>query len=652
MEKPKRNLAAIMFTDISGYTAQMSKDEVVAISLLSKKESILKPLIVEHNGTYVKSTGDGTLSYFNTAIDAATCAIRLQESIYDDKNLNVRVGIHVGDIVFEDGDVYGDGVNIASRLESMSPIGGICVSNTVYNELRNKKDFDGVELGLQSLKGVGRLIEIYGLKGDFLTEPNPQEYQDNKVAVHSDDEVPSVAIIPFRNKGKEEDAFYAYGICADLVSDCSSAGLIRVASLERVEELVDLPIEEKAKQLDVRYITSGTLWKMNDMFQLSIELYDTKESKIVWYDRWQETWENLPSIKGNLSDGLLKALDTQPKLKKKAETTNIKAYEYYLKGVFTFEKNTNIEDTRIAQGLLQKSIELDNNLLIAKFMLGDIYAYSGELDKAMDIFKSTIKKGQEIGDKRGFGNLGMGHVCRVKGDYKNALIYLMRALEIDENLGNMLDTARDFGEIARVYTLMGDYEKGLDYSLRSYDIFHEVGEKGDVAFSIHLISVIYWFMGDLEKAFENGKRSLEIFKKVDSYGWVIFTSLGNLGLYHFAKGEYKKAIEYLEKSNSIQKKVGHKETLIWTTTYLFLSYKYLGKKYDKAKIQTLIEETGHIEDHISYHIYLLIDDITYLEAAYNQLREKAGNLKPDIAAKFLEYPTPKAIIQEWESLKG
>ena len=113
-------------------------------------------------------------------------------------------------------------------------------------------------------------------------------------------------------------------------------------------------------------------------------------------------------------------MDTQPKLKKKAETTNIEAYEYYLKGVFTFEKNTNIKDTKIAQGLLQKSIELDNNLLIAKFMLGDIYAYSGELDKAMDIFISTIKKGQEIGDKRGFGNLGMGHVCRVKGDYKNS----------------------------------------------------------------------------------------------------------------------------------------------------------------------------------------------------------------------------------------
>ena len=173
-----------------------------------------------------------------------------------------------------------------------------------------------------------------------------------------------------------------------MVSDCSSAGLIRVASLERVEELVDLPIEEKAKQLDVRYITSGTLWKMNDMFQLSIELYDTKESKIVWSDRWQEGWDNLPSIKGNLSDGLLKALDTQPKLEKKIETTNIEAYEYYLKGIYTFEKKESIQDDKIAQGLLQKSIELDNNLIDAKLWLAWSHVNTIDFDKAMEIYEN------------------------------------------------------------------------------------------------------------------------------------------------------------------------------------------------------------------------------------------------------------------------
>ena len=122
------------------------------------------------------------------------------------------------------------------------------------------------------MKGVGRLIEVYGLKGDKLCEPEPNEYQVNKIKVHSDNEVPSIAIIPFRNKGKGEDDFYAYGICADLISDCSSAGLIRVASLEEIEELGDIPFKEKTKKLFVRYVATGTLWKMDDKFQISIEL--------------------------------------------------------------------------------------------------------------------------------------------------------------------------------------------------------------------------------------------------------------------------------------------------------------------------------------------------------------------------------------------
>jgi TolB-like protein len=197
----------------------------------------------------------------------------------------------------------------------MAVEGGVFVSKEVHDQLANQKEFEGVSLGLQSMKGVGRLIEVYGLKGDLLTEPNPNDFTENCCpCCNSKKEVPSIAIIPFRNKGKKKDEFYAYGICTELISDCSGAGLIRVASLEQVEELGDLTVNEKANKLDVRYIATGTLWRMDDMFQLSIELYDSKEKKVIWSDNWEENWDELPMIKGIVFDGILKVMDTTHRL--------------------------------------------------------------------------------------------------------------------------------------------------------------------------------------------------------------------------------------------------------------------------------------------------------------------------------------------------
>ena len=138
----ERKLAAIMFTDIAGYTAQMSKDQDVAFSLLDTKQKALRPLVKKHNGTLVKEMGDGTLSHFPSALDAANCSVDLQKAIKDNDNLNVRVGVHLGDTMFKDDDVFGDGVNIASRLESMSPAGGVLVSKNVYDELSSRKGYD------------------------------------------------------------------------------------------------------------------------------------------------------------------------------------------------------------------------------------------------------------------------------------------------------------------------------------------------------------------------------------------------------------------------------------------------------------------------------------------------------------------------------
>jgi len=690
----ERKLAAIMFTDIAGYTESMSKSESKTLNLLEKKRSILKPLLKKYKGTFVKEIGDGTLSYFESAVNAATCAVKLQETTYDDKDMNIRVGIHIGDIVFKDGDVFGGGVNVASRLESIAPVGGVCVSKSVYDELSNQDDFDGIELGLQSLKGVGRLIEVYGLKGDKLNEPNPKEYQENKVAVHSDDEVPSIAIIPFKNKGKEEDAFYAYGISADLISDVSSAGLIRVASKKQIDDAGDPPQDKLAKILDVRYMANGELWRMGDMFQLSIELYDTQDKKVVWADRWQEKWDNLLSIKGSLSDGFLKALDTTSKVERKLETTNTEAYEFYLKGRYRYAKRKNLDDIEVAQGLLRRAIEIDDGLIIGKVFLGWSYLGAGNYDKAMDIYTLALKQAEELDDKKGMGSclhsigtvysntgnldkaldyynrslklaeefdykhrLGtnynsIGIVYYRKGDYDKGLDYFNRSLKLDETLGNKYGMGYSLNNIGGTYADKGDYNKALYNYTRSLKIRKELSDKRGIGRCFHLIGDVYWNKGDFDKALDYFIHSLNIHKAIGDKRGMIFP-LFNIGYVYMGKGDFGKAVEHLEKSLVIQKEIKMKEGTEWfdTITLLYLSYKNLQKKYDEQEILNLISETENIKFQINYSLYELLEDTSYLETAYNQVQEKASEMEEELGKKFLSYPIPKAIVEEWEKVK-
>jgi len=693
-QKVERKLAAIMFTDIVGYTEQMSKDQDVAFALLEEKQSKFKPLIKEHNGSLIKEMGDGTLSQYPSAIDASKCSVELQKLIKDNDKLNVRVGIHLGDTLFKDGDVFGDGVNIAARLESMSPAGGILVSKNVYDELLTRQGFEGVSLGMQSLKGVGRLVEVYALKDTHLTVPNPDDFTDTKVEVHSDDEVPSIAIIPFKNKGADEDVFYAYGISVDLISDVSSAGLIRVASKKQIEDAGDLPLDELAKKLDVRYMANGELWRMGDMFQLSVELYDTKDKKVVWSDRWQQKWDNLPNIKTSLSDGLLKALDAKPKVEQKVETTNTEAYEFYLKAKHKYEKRGTTDDTEITRGLLNKAIELDDNLILAKTLLGTTYRDMGDYDEAMEIYTPVLKQAEELRDEYGMGiilidiglvhyskgeydkpleyfsrslaiqgelgdkyrmgstlnNIGLVHANR--GDYDRALDYYVRSLAIQEELGDKTGMGNSLGNIGIVHMNKGDYDRALDYYGRTNAIKEELGDKTGMGTSWANIGLVHNTRGDYDKALDYYARSLTIQEELGDKR-VMGIILSNIGIAHANRGDSGKALEHLEKSLTIQKEIGlGANYLIWVTLYLYLTYKQLAKDYDINEIHSLIKEASNIQFGLNLGLYQLLEESSYLENAYNQLQEKASSMEKELAEKFLSYPIPKAIAEEWEKLNN
>ena len=169
----KRKLAAVMFTDIVGFTQYMSVDENKALSLLNEKISITKTLIKKFQGSYIKNIGDGTLSYFDSATEAIDCATEIQEILVN--RVELRVGLHLGEIILKDGDILGDSVNIASRIEKLSSTGGICISSTIYNQLKNKKKYNLKHLGLHSFKGVGRLLDVYGMNMDNVSKKTKQK---------------------------------------------------------------------------------------------------------------------------------------------------------------------------------------------------------------------------------------------------------------------------------------------------------------------------------------------------------------------------------------------------------------------------------------------------------------------------------------------
>ena len=803
MTDPKRKLAAIVFTDIVGFTKLTAANQSKASSLLKQQRELLRPIVESFNGSWIKEMGDGLLLIFDTVTDAVNCSIKIQEEAKPVADLDLRIGIHQGEILLEENDVIGDDVNIAARIEPFSATGGIAISNKVNDALVRESEFETKYLGKPKLKGVGQKVEVFCITSHNLPQTElskvsaklePEGFQwnvKNSIGVAASviglfliinlmflrigfadlEDTPSIAILPFENKGAAEDEFYAYGISADLISDVASAGLIRVAGLNDIEKIdhLNMSYTDLADKLFVRYIAKGTLWKMDSLFQLSLELYDTKDSKVAWSNRWQTNWKDLATIKDDLADNILKNLDISiiKNVEQVAVAKNPEAYEYYLKAKFKYEKRENMEDTEIARGFLNKAIEMDEKIILANHLLGETYRETGEYDKALEIFTKNFKqaieldnkvglaksltgiglihwrKGEldkalenynksydvydELGDKKGMGVLlnniaiiynrqgdrehgleyynrsltiaevlddkiqmgkvlnNIGNVHTYNGDYELALDYQFRSLKLKEEAGNNRGIGFGLGNIGRIYYLKGDYEQALDYQNRSLKVREKLGDKRGIALSLYNIGTIHKQIYEFEKALDIFSRCLNIATEIGEKGKLAYSQLF-IGDIHRIKGENEKSIEFLGRSIKLIEELGRKNTLarlikkygivyyqqndyakalenlersatmqmedkeaisLETNTYLFLTYKQLGKSYDPKEVIEKIEDDSK-DYELNFRLYQLLEDRTYLEAAYNQVEQEKDALDGDIRVRFLGYPIPKAIIQEWE----
>ena len=298
MQKKHRKLAAIMFTDIVGYTALMSNDEDNALRILQKNRDTVKVLVSRFNGEFLKEIGDGTLCSFGSVVDAVNCALEIQNTLKDEPDFKLRIGIHVGDVVVEEsGDVFGDGVNVASRIENLAVPGGISVSGQVYDNIQNKPTIETEFLGEKTLKNVARPVKIYAI--GKAGEPHAALKSHDAETTDTKKTRPSIAVLPFddMSPGKDQE-WFCDGMAEEILNALAQVDDLRVIARTSAFAFKGKhgDIREIGRKLDVETLLEGSVRKAGNRLRITAQLIKVSEGSHIWSERYDRDMEDVFAI--------------------------------------------------------------------------------------------------------------------------------------------------------------------------------------------------------------------------------------------------------------------------------------------------------------------------------------------------------------------
>ena len=308
-ERVERRLAAILAADVAGYSRLIGADEEGTLARLkAHRRELIDPKITEHRGRIVKTTGDGFLVEFASVVDALRCATEVQAAIAErdgaaspDSRIEFRVGIHMGDIVVEDGDIFGDGVNIAARLEGLAEPGGICVSARVQEEVAGKLDIAFDDIGEPELKNIARPVRVYRVAARRVAPPSAPP-----AALPLPDK-PSVAVLPFTNmSGDPEQEFFADGIAEDVITALSRYPslfvIARNSCFTYKGRVVD--VKQIGRELGVRYVLEGGLRKAGNRIRVTAQLVEAETGKHVWAERYDRELADIFAVQDEIAEAV------------------------------------------------------------------------------------------------------------------------------------------------------------------------------------------------------------------------------------------------------------------------------------------------------------------------------------------------------------
>ena len=375
-----RQLAAILFADMMGYTALMQENEQLARVKRKRLKDVLDATINQYNGKILQYYGDGSLSIFQSAIDSVQCAIDMQQQLQMEPRVDLRIGIHTGDVIIEDEAIYGDGVNLASRIESMAVAGSIFISEKVFDEIKNQENILTRELGYFELKNVKQAVRIFAIANSGIAVPGREELR-GKTNITGN----RLAVLPFVNMSADpENEYFSDGITEELLNALVRVEGLRVTSRTssfafkgRSDDIRDIAI-----QLNVDKVLEGSVRRSGNRVRITAQLINAADGYHVWSESYDRNLDDIfkvqDEISGIIANKLRENLTPRQQVKPlvKQPTNNITAYTLYLKGLHYWNKLTP-SDIRKAIECYEQAITLEPNYAHAYAMAAAAYAYLG-----------------------------------------------------------------------------------------------------------------------------------------------------------------------------------------------------------------------------------------------------------------------------------
>jgi adenylate cyclase len=466
----ERKLAAILAADVVGYSRLMGEDDVGTLGRLKEhRRELIDPKISEHKGRIVKTTGDGLLIEFPSVVEAVACALAVQQGMAE-RNVGVppaqriefRIGINSGDVIVEDGDIHGDGVNIAARLEALAEPGAICVSAIVQGQVEGRLDCVFDDQGEQNLKNIARPVGVYRVEmGPRPSRPHPGETPAVQEPALALPDKPSIAVLPFQNmSGDPEQEYFADGMVEEIITALSRIRwlfvIARNSTFTYKGQAVD--VKQVGRELGVRYVLEGSVRKGGNRVRITAQLIDALAGTHVWADRYDRDLSDIfavqdeitASVAGVIEPALAEA-EQQRVLRKPPESLG--AWEAYQRGLWHFNRYTQ-EDNQIALGFFRQAIGLDPNFAPGHYgyalaLQWDIWHFSERpFSEAQGTPRDEARIAVSLDDKDAMAHAVLAHMRMWGGEWEAAISEARTALALNPNSAfviSMLGCVLGFG---------------------------------------------------------------------------------------------------------------------------------------------------------------------------------------------------------------